>query len=279
MAMNPTAKFTPELPFQIIGNQRAIERLERCITTSRPALIYGEPGIGKTTSVHALAHKLGLQIFEVNASDEKRSEDMEHILEVAVSKGLVDYLIFFDEVDVGGKISTRQLELILHKTRHPLVFAANEIFKVPDIIKRECEVIRYYKPSTHEILSHVKTHIKDPHINYDQITGDVRNALTIAEYGGESYHTEDDFTAVEKLFQGQATLDSPDKMYWLLDNAHNKFNGLQLVKFIDLLTVIDSTHHYQALSCMKANARGKVEFPYFIQKYSTFKQKKEEDQR
>jgi len=84
---------------------------------------------------------------------------MEHILEVAVSKGLVDYLIFFDEVDVGGKISTRQLELILHKTRHPLVFAANEIFKVPDIIKRECEVIRYYKPSTHEI--HIPH--KDPH--------------------------------------------------------------------------------------------------------------------
>lgn len=279
MAMNPTFKFTPELPFQIIGNQRSIERLERCITTNRPVLIYGEPGIGKTTSVRAVARKLGLQIFEVNASDEKRAEDMTRVLDVAISKGLVNYLIFFDEVDVGGKIGSRLLELILHKTRHPLVFAANEIFKVPDIIKRECETIRYYKPSTHEILTHIKTHVKDPHINYDQITGDVRNALTVAEYGGESYHAEDDFIAVEKLFQGQAILDNPDKMYWLLDNAHNKFTGLKLVQFIDLLTVIDATHHYQALSCMKANSRGKIEFPYFIQKYGVFKQKKEESEK
>ncbi len=279
MAMNPTAKFTPIMPFQLIGNQRAIERLERCITTSRPALIHGEPGIGKTTSVHTLANKLGFQIVEINASDEKRHEDMVRILDVAVSKGLVKYIIFVDEIDVGGKISSVLLEKILHKTRHPIVFAANEIYKVPEIIKKECEVIRYYRPSTEEILKLVKQHVKSPSINYNDITGDVRNALTIAECGGESYRIEDDFTTAEKVFLNQKQTDDPNILYWLLDNAHHKFTGLSLVKYIDLLTVVDRTKRFEPLMYMKANARGKVEFPYFIQKYGAFKQKKEDNSR
>ena len=40
----------------------------------RAALIYGMPGNGKTSAVHALANEKELELIEVNASDVRNAE-------------------------------------------------------------------------------------------------------------------------------------------------------------------------------------------------------------
>ena len=40
-------------------------------------LVYGPSGVGKTSTIHALANELDLEIIEVNASDVRNTEGLE----------------------------------------------------------------------------------------------------------------------------------------------------------------------------------------------------------
>jgi replication factor C large subunit len=71
-----TVKHKPQSLSEVVGNKEAIQTLfdwvkswDKGIPKKRAAFLFGPPGIGKTLSVEALAHDLGMEFVEKNASD------------------------------------------------------------------------------------------------------------------------------------------------------------------------------------------------------------------
>ncbi|MCP8318889.1 MAG: AAA family ATPase [Candidatus Methylarchaceae archaeon HK01B] len=99
---------------------------------SKPAILIGPPGTGKTTLVHLAADELGYHLIELNASDVRTKDKMTQKLGPTLSTHSLfngKSLIFLDEVDGmyyrqdrGGIEFVQEL---IDSGRVPLVMAAN----------------------------------------------------------------------------------------------------------------------------------------------------------
>ncbi len=95
-------------------------------------LLYGPPGVGKTSLAEALAGEFNLEIVEMNASDFRRKEDIERVA-VRAAKLLSltgrKKIILIDEVDgmssVADKGGVEALLTLLKETTHPVILTAN----------------------------------------------------------------------------------------------------------------------------------------------------------
>ena len=70
-------KYRPKKIVDVIGNEDAktafLDWLKNKRRTKKAILLYGPPGVGKTTLVNAAAQEFGFRVVEMNASD-TRSE-------------------------------------------------------------------------------------------------------------------------------------------------------------------------------------------------------------
>ncbi|MEM4366310.1 MAG: AAA family ATPase, partial [Candidatus Woesearchaeota archaeon] len=131
-------RYAPQSLAQI--PQPGISVLRNCVKkqlegklSGKAVFIYGPTGCGKTTAVKCLARELGLELFELNASDFRSSKDLEVTLMPAVSQSSLwaaSRLILLDELDGldpsedGGAVGTILAAIKLSK--HPIVLVANE---------------------------------------------------------------------------------------------------------------------------------------------------------
>jgi replication factor C large subunit len=69
-----TEKYRPVSLSDVLGNDAAVKALRQWATTfgtgKRAVILYGSPGTGKTSAALALAHDLGWDYIEMNASDQ-----------------------------------------------------------------------------------------------------------------------------------------------------------------------------------------------------------------
>jgi replication factor C large subunit len=76
--------YRPQSVEQMIGNEDArlavMKWLSRWINGSRPLLLVGPSGVGKTTLVNVLARKYNYDLIEMNASDARNREDLETVI-------------------------------------------------------------------------------------------------------------------------------------------------------------------------------------------------------
>ncbi|MCE4611188.1 MAG: replication factor C large subunit [Desulfurococcales archaeon] len=110
--------------------------LEGRIPEKRAALLYGPPGVGKTSLVEAIANEYDLEVLELNASDYRRRSDIERIVGVAARRRSMfkrGVIILLDEVDginpredAGG---VEALVNVIRETRNPIVMTANDPWK------------------------------------------------------------------------------------------------------------------------------------------------------
>ena len=74
----------------MIGNEDArlavMKWLSRWIDGSRPLLLVGPSGVGKTTLVQVLARKFDYDLIEMNASDTRNREDLETLIHANVQQ-------------------------------------------------------------------------------------------------------------------------------------------------------------------------------------------------
>ena len=66
---------------QMVGNEgarlAAVKWLSGWVDGSRPLLLIGPPGIGKTTLVHTLSQQFNYDLIELNASDNRNKIGIE----------------------------------------------------------------------------------------------------------------------------------------------------------------------------------------------------------
>ncbi|GBC74811.1 Holliday junction ATP-dependent DNA helicase RuvB [archaeon HR06] len=192
-----TEKYRPNNPFQLVGNEevrvRFIKWLKDWKKGSKPALLIGPPGIGKTTLVYSSANFLNYKVIELNASDIRTKGRLESILKPSLIYFNLfgeRVLAFLDEVDgIYSKQDYGGMEFLLEAvkmTQIPLVFAANiEDEKIKKLIE-VCEVFRMKKPPPRLIEIYLKNILKREKVEVKEETireivkkskGDVRNAL------------------------------------------------------------------------------------------------------
>ncbi|MGH9876558.1 MAG: AAA family ATPase, partial [Nitrososphaerales archaeon] len=76
-----TEKYRPQTVKEMVGNEDAritfLEWLVNWKNGSKPVLLVGPPGVGKTTLVKAIVKELGYDMVELNASDVRTKENLQ----------------------------------------------------------------------------------------------------------------------------------------------------------------------------------------------------------
>jgi replication factor C large subunit len=136
-------KYRPKHVDEVVDQEEAKEKLlewlkswEKAPPSKKAILLHGPAGCGKTSLVEAIAKTYGYELFEMNASDSRRKQDIERLAKVASqTSGLRARrkIILLDEVDgldpksdVGG---VESLVEVIKNTRNPIIMTANNPYK------------------------------------------------------------------------------------------------------------------------------------------------------
>ena len=140
-------KYRPERVEQMVGNEdarlAAVKWLATWVNGSRPLLLVGPPGTGKTTLVRAIVRQFGYDMVEMNASDARNKEILKARIEPVfrnVSLFAKKILLFLDEVDgISGREDSGGLDTLVDLMKEPtvpVIMAANEkSTKIKDLAK------------------------------------------------------------------------------------------------------------------------------------------------
>jgi replication factor C large subunit len=153
--MDWAEKYRPARLEDIVGNTTALRQIaewaRNWTTKSKPLLIYGKPGIGKTSSAYALANDMGWDVVELNASDQRTAAVIEHIAGVgsitASLTGSSRKLIILDEADnlqgTADRGGAKAIIECIRKARQPMILIANDLYGLSPELRFRCEPVQF----------------------------------------------------------------------------------------------------------------------------------------
>lgn len=191
-----TDKYAPTSLQQMCGNKGSINKLKNWLINweqskkdgfknagrdgtgiFRAALLYGPPGIGKTTAAHLVSEELGYDILERNASDVRSKSLLNAGVKNALDNTSVvgyfkkkeqeqesncdKFVIIMDEVDGmsgGDRGGVGQLAQFCRKTATPMILICNER-NLPKMraFDRVCLDIQFRRPDANSVKARLMT--------------------------------------------------------------------------------------------------------------------------
>jgi len=122
---------------EFVGNEnsrkKVVEWLVKWSDGSKPLLLVGPPGVGKTSFVHALSHEFDIDLIELNASDTRNKNLLAQVIFPIFSNASLtgkNFLLFLDEIDgISNREDSGGLDFLLDLFKEPsirVVMAANK---------------------------------------------------------------------------------------------------------------------------------------------------------
>jgi len=210
-------KYRPKSLEEYVGNNEAVDHLIKWVKnwgsdrSKKAALLYGPPGVGKTTIALIVAKMFNYDLVEMNASDWRTAEKISRVAGRAAEQGTLygqsRRIILIDEVDglsdedVGGLMALLE---VIRKSRNPVILVANDIWQPRFSNLREiCELIEFKRLTSRDIVKHLKRICSMEGLEADddalkviaeKAEGDMRSAvndLQTASYGRRRITVED----------------------------------------------------------------------------------------
>ena len=194
-------KYRPKNILDLIGNEDArnsfVEWLTKWKKGTKPILLVGPPGIGKTTLANLAAKQFDYDLISLNASDVRSKKNIQEILSPVLGNETIfgTPMIFIDEVDgVHGRADyggTEAIIKILKESTVPIVLAANsDLSDKMKSIKKNARVIQF-RPLSPRLLQFYLNKIlqlENGKINSDSLMklvaeskGDIRSMINFAQ--------------------------------------------------------------------------------------------------
>lgn len=193
-------KYQPKTSDEIYGQTKGVDALKDFIKNYKKqrfksAIVYGEPGCGKTSAVHAIAKESDLEIHEINASDTRNSDAINQRLGAIMNQQSLFFkekLILVDELDgIAGtedRGGVTALSKLIDTTRYPVIMTANNPYdkKFSDLRKKSL-MIEFHGLAYPSVLSVLQKISKKEGVEYDELAltaiarragGDLRGAIT-----------------------------------------------------------------------------------------------------
>ncbi len=137
-----TEKYRPKSLREIRGQNKALQEIRKWMEDVKAGkkvkalLLVGPPGSGKTSAAYAIAHDLGYEPVEINASDMRDREHLEKILQNLRAPSLLTMkprLIILDEVDAiprqEGSALASLVKKIVSSGEAPVIMTANDAYE------------------------------------------------------------------------------------------------------------------------------------------------------
>ncbi|KAI0308189.1 P-loop containing nucleoside triphosphate hydrolase protein [Multifurca ochricompacta] len=236
-------KYRPSVLDDIVGNGDTISRLKIIAKDGNvPHLIIsGMPGIGKTTSIHCLAHQLlgdayKEGVLELNASDERGIDVVRSKIKAFAQKKVTlppgrHKIVILDEADsmtAGAQQALRRtMEIYSNTTRFCL--ACNMSNKIIEPIQSRCAILRYAKLADQEILHRLLEICAEEKVEYN----------------------DDGLTALIFTSEGD--------MRQAINNLQSTWSGFGFVSGDNVFKVCDQPHPIVVQSMIRACSKGDIE--------------------
>lgn len=275
-------KYRPKKFEEVKGQEEIVNKLKRFVvlfpkTAQRAILLYGPPGIGKTTLAYVLANETNSEIFELNASDFRNKDKMKEVLKPAIEQRsllkkrkiiLVDEVDGISESDRGG---LPELIKLIDITPYPIILTANDAWsKNLSLLRRKTEMVQLkeldYKTMKlvlFDILRNENLFIENDIVTNISIKakGDLRaaindlQAISRVEEPGEISIDErnketDIFNTLKQIFKenprnemlslyDSVNMSIDDIILWVEENIPKEYKGEDLARAFDSLSRTD----------------------------------------
>jgi replication factor C large subunit len=260
-----TEKYRPESVKEVQGNNKSLRQLTNWLKSfekgDEAQMLAGPPGVGKTSTVHALANDFDLPVQEVNASDARRSDEIaEMVGQMKLTPITEDYqLILFDEADsISGRTNLKPLKDLLDDPPNPIIVVCNEEWEVPGTIKSRCNVhdFKLDKSSRLAKLREIaaeedlelgaatlgqladRENLRDAIQDLQQMadTGEVMEDTR--DYGQSPFEVLDDLRTGRGV-EGKTDETPPDLQRWIDSGLRGQYRGLEAQVVWDLIARAD----------------------------------------